>query len=325
MKRPNIKKAFAILTFISLALAASLTYGLMNGHPASAKSASSPSNISAAPAAISSATTAAAQITNMPRTAVYALDTDNTLFVLWPGTTSFVRLVRIPDAQAVGNFIGIDFRVSDGNNNRLYAQTDRGRLYTISLLPGTLGQATLVSTLTPQFPSGYQSLMDFNPVIDAIRDIGSDTSNYAVVKDANGILSTTAVQTSLTYNPNDVNKGVTPRVSAGSYNNNFIGATATIFYAIDRNLDSLVTIDPATDPNETISPVPESIDVYVRRRTRVDWSASGGDKFADCPQYTSARGRAATGSGRIDRHERVGVVINCIENSGSGADKVVVV
>jgi hypothetical protein len=245
MKRPNIKKAFAILTFISLALAATLTYGLMSGHTASAKSANSPSNISAAPAAISSAATAAAQLP-MPRTAIYALDTDNTLFVLWPGTTSFVRLVRVPDGQVVGNLIGVDFRVSDGNNNRLYAQTDRGRLYTISLLPGTLGQATLVSTLTPQFPSGYQSLMDFNPVIDAIRDIGSDTSNYAVVKDANGILNTTAVQTSLTYNPNDVNKGVTPKVSAGAYNNNFIGATATIFYAIDYNRDTLVTIDPAT-------------------------------------------------------------------------------
>jgi len=245
MKRPYMKKAIAILTFISLALAASLTYGLMNGHPASAKSAYSPSTISAAPAAISSAATAAAQV-NMPRTAIYALDTDNTLFVLWPGTTSFVRLVHVPDGQVVGNLIGVDFRVSDGNNNRLYAETDRGRLYTISLTPGTLGQATLVSTLTPAFPSGYQSLMDFNPVIDAIRFIGSDTSNYAVVKDANGILNTTAVQTSLTYNPNDVNKGVTPRVSAGSYNNNFIGATATIFYAIDYNLDSLVTIDPAT-------------------------------------------------------------------------------
>src|SRR5262249_18992874 len=82
---------------------------------------------------------------------------------------------------------------------------------------------------------------------------------------------------------------------------------------------------PSTNPNETISPVSESIDVHIRRRTRVDWSAGGGDKFADCPQYTSARGRAATGSGRIDRHERVEVVINCIENSGSGADKVVVV
>jgi hypothetical protein len=244
MKRPNIKKAFAILSFISLALAATLTYGLMNGHSASAKSASSPSNVSAAPAAISSATTAAAQVF-MPRTAIYALDTDNTLFVLTPGTTSFVRLVRVPDGQADGNFIGIDFRAAAGNNNQVYALTDTGKLYTISLRAGTLGNATLVSSLTPTFPSGYQSLMDFNPVVDAIRLIGSDTLNYAVVKGTNGVLNTTAVQTSLTYNPNDVAKGTVPKVSAGTYNNNVNGATVTLFYALDYNRDTLVTIDPA--------------------------------------------------------------------------------
>jgi hypothetical protein len=87
--------------------------------------------------------------------------------------------------------------------------------------------------------------MDFNPVVDAIRLIGTDALNYAVVKGTNGVLNTTAVQTSLTYNPNDINKGKSPKVGAGSYTNNVNGATVTIFYAIDHNLDSLVTIDPA--------------------------------------------------------------------------------
>jgi hypothetical protein len=244
MKRPNMKKAFAILTFISLALAASLTYGLMNGHPASAKSAYSPSNISAAPAAISAATTAAVQV-QMPRTPVLALDTDNTIFILVPGTTNFVRLVRPADGSINGNLIGLDFRPASGNNDVVYANTDTGGLYTISLRAANLGAATLVSTMSPNFPSGYQSLFDFNPVIDAIRLIGTDGLNYAVVKGTNGVLNTTAVQTSLTYNPNDVNAGKSPKVGAGAYNNNVNGATVTIFYAIDHNLDSLVTIDPA--------------------------------------------------------------------------------
>ena len=246
-KRPNVKKAFAALTIISLALAASLAYGLMSGGSASAKSADSPSNISAAPAVISSAAVAA-QTTGivMPRTPVYALDTDNTIFVLVPGTTTFVRLVRVADAPVDGNFIGIDFRPAGGNNNVLYAVTDTGKLYTIGLTAATLGRATLVSTMTPGFPSGYQSLMDFNPVVDAIRLIGSDTLNYAVVKGTTGILNTTAVQTSLTYNANDVAKGTIPKISAGAYNNNVVGSTVTIFYAIDYNRDTLVTIDPAT-------------------------------------------------------------------------------
>jgi len=241
-KRPYMK--FATLAVIALALAASLTYGLMSGHPASAKSASSPSNISAAPVAISSAATAAAQVI-MPRDVMYALDTDNTIFVLVPGTTSFVRLFRVADAQVDGNLIGIDFRPADGNNDRLYAETDTGKIYTISLRAANLGAATLVSTMSPTFPSGYQSLFDFNAVLNAIRLQGSDGLNYAVVN-SGGNLNATAVQTSLSYNPNDVAKGVTPKVSAGSYNNNLDNATVTIFYALDYNRDTLLTIDPAT-------------------------------------------------------------------------------
>jgi hypothetical protein len=216
----------------------------MSGHSTSAKSAYSPSNISAAPAASSSAISAAAQVM-MPRTAIIALDTDNTLFILVPGTTSFVPLVRVPDGQVDGNLAGIDFRPAQGNNNVVYAVTDTGKIYTISLRAGSLGAATLVSTMTPAFPSGYQSLMDFNPVVNALRLIGSDTLNYACVNNAGGNLNATAVQTSLTYNAADVARGTIPKVSAGSYTNNVNGATVTIFYACDYNRDTLVTIDPA--------------------------------------------------------------------------------
>jgi Domain of unknown function (DUF4394)/Carbohydrate binding module (family 6) len=245
MIRSNVKKAFAALTVTSLALAASLTYSLVSGHSTSAKSAGSPSNIFAATAASASAATVAAQASGiiMPRTSVYALDTDNTIFVLVPGTTAFVSLVRVPDGAVDGNLIGLDFRPADGNNNFVYAVTDTSKIYRIRLTSSGLGSATLVSTVTPSFPSGYQSLTDFNPVVNALRLIGSDTLNYAVVNN-NGNLNTTAVQTALTYNTADVARGISPRVSAGSYNNNVNGATVTLFYAIDYNRDTLVTIDP---------------------------------------------------------------------------------
>jgi uncharacterized protein DUF4394/alpha-galactosidase-like CBM13-containing protein len=244
MKRSNVKKAFAALTILSLALAASLTYSLMSGYSTSAKSAYSPST-NAAPAANSSAMVAAAQTAGiiMPRTPVYALDTDNTIFVLVPGATSFVSLVRVPDGAVDGNLIGLDFRPADGNNNFVYAETDTAKIYRIRLTPSGLGSATLVSSMSPGFPSGYQSLMDFNPVVNALRLIGSDTLNYAVVNN-NGNLNQTAVQTALTYNAADVARGTIPKVSSGSYTNNVNGATATIFYAIDYNRDTFLTIDP---------------------------------------------------------------------------------
>src|SRR5215510_10487209 len=188
MKKTTAKKLFAALTISSLALTALLAVGLMSSPSASAKSKLSPSNTigaSSSTAASSAAVSAAAQTTAtgiiMPRTPVYALDTDNTIFVLVPGTTTFVRLFRVADAPVDGNFIGIDFRPAVGNNNVLYANTDTGKLYTIGLTAATAGKATLVSTMTPGFPSGYQSLFDFNPVLNAIRAIGSDGINYAVL------------------------------------------------------------------------------------------------------------------------------------------------
>jgi len=208
-------KKFIGMTFLALALTAISAFVLMGRHSVSAATAQGA----------------------MPPVFIFALTTDNTLYVLTPGSTVYQFLGRI--AGIGGNdIVGIDFRPAD---KRLYALSDGGRLYTINfnVAPPT---ATLVSTLTPRFASGFQSLMDFNPVVDAIRLIGGDTANYAVVKNASNILATTAVQTSLTYAVGDVNAGKTPKVIGGAYTNNVAGATTTLFYAIDHDLDTLVTI-----------------------------------------------------------------------------------
>jgi Domain of unknown function (DUF4394) len=228
MKKTN--KTFIGMTFLALALAVISAFVLMGRHSVSA-------------ATVSSASTTT-QGGTMPPVFIFALTTDNTLYVLTPGSTVYQFLGRV--AGIGGNdLIGIDFRPAD---KRLYALSDGGQLYTINfnVAPPT---ATLVSTLnTPRFPSGFQSLMDFNPVVDAIRLIGSDTLNYAVVKGANGILNTTAVQTAMTYAVGDVNAGKTPKVNGGAYTNNVAGATTTLFYAIDHDQDTLVTI---ADKNAT--------------------------------------------------------------------------
>src|SRR5262249_40052708 len=221
MRKPKMKKSFVSMTFAALALATTLILGLSGKYSASATQ-----------------TTGVV----LPKTNIYALNADNTIFVMAPGATGFTRLVRV--TQANGNLIGIDFRVADG---ALYAVTDTGSIYTINLSSTNLGGVTLVSNLTPRFPSGYQSLMDFNPVLNAIRLIGSDNKNYAVVN-SGGNLNATAVQTSLTYGANDVNATATPHVAAGSYTNNYVGATVTLFYGIDYDLNTFVTILPAGNP-----------------------------------------------------------------------------
>jgi hypothetical protein len=217
------KKTFVGMTFLALALAAISAFVLMGRH------------------SVSAAASTTAQTTTMPPVYIFALTTDNTLYVLTPGSTVYQSLGRVAGIAGF-DLIGIDFRPAD---KKLYALSDGGSLYTINfnVSPPT---ATLVSALTPRFPSGFQSLMDFNPVVDAIRLIGGDTLNYAVVKGANGILNTTAVQTSLTYAAGDVNAGKTPKVTGGAYNNNVAGATVTLFYAMDYDQDTLVTIADKT-------------------------------------------------------------------------------
>jgi hypothetical protein len=219
------KKKFIGMTFLALALAAISAFVLMGRHSVSAATASSASTT--------------AQGGTMPPVFIFALTTDNTLYVLPPNsiTPTYLSLGRVVGIGG-NDLIGIDFRPAD---KKLYALSDGGSLYTINfnVAPPT---ATLVSALTPRFPSGFQSLMDFNPVVDAIRLIGTDTLNYAVVKGANGILNTTVAQTSLTYAAGDVNAGKTPKVTGGAYNNNVAGAANTIFYAMDHDQDTLVTI-----------------------------------------------------------------------------------
>lgn len=219
-----MKKSFATLTFTSLALAAALTFGLMGKYSASAQDAASSSDSGVV----------------MPKAAIYALDYNNTLFVLKPGAIGFTKLVRVSGVD--GNLIGLDFRPADG---RLYTLTDADTVYTINL-GNNLGAATSVSTVSPGFDGGFQSLMDFNPVVNALRLIGSNDQNYALVNSNGGSLNVTAVQTAMNYRAGDVSAGRSPSISAGAYTNNVNGAQVTIFYGIDSARDTFVTIDPAT-------------------------------------------------------------------------------
>src|SRR5215831_9030371 len=155
MRKPKMKKSLVSMTIAALALSATLILGLTDKHSASATQ-----------------TTGVV----LPKASIYALNADNTIYVMAPGATSFSRLARVTGVN--GSLIGIDFRVADG---LLYAQTDTGGLYTISLSSTNLGAATLVSNLSPRFAGGFQSLMDFNPVVNALRLIGSNDQNFAVV------------------------------------------------------------------------------------------------------------------------------------------------
>ncbi len=174
---------------------------------------------------------------SLPPVAIYAIDADNNLFLRRACDPDFKLLFRVRPFSDGEFLIGIDFRPADG---LLYALSDLGRIYTIDVTPSGAGNVVLISSLNPRFAGGFSSLMDFNPALNALRLIGSDDENFAVVNNK-GNLNLTVVQTGIAYVAGDVNAGVDPNLTGGAYTNNVNGARTTIMYALDYDLDTLTT------------------------------------------------------------------------------------
>ena len=113
---------------------------------------------------------------------IYTLTSDNTIFRYNPATGRFTRTAQVIGID--GNLLGIDFRPADASSTVVYGTTDTGKIYLIDL-SSSQAPARLVSTVAPRLAGGFQSLMDFNPVLNALRLIGSNDQNIAVVN-ANG-------------------------------------------------------------------------------------------------------------------------------------------
>jgi hypothetical protein len=176
---------------------------------------------------------------------VYALTPNNVI--------ARVHGSKVTNAQRVsgvdGKLIGLDFRPSQSTNPTsptLYGLSDTGKVYTIAIGGISDTTATLVGSLGASFDGGMQSLADFNPVVDALRVIGSNDQNFAVVNANGGNLNQTVPQSLMSYAAGDVQAGIDANLTAGAYNNNLAGSTSTIFYALDYARDTLVTIADVT-------------------------------------------------------------------------------
>ena len=141
------------------------------------------------------------------------------------------------DIKGAGTILGIDVRPNDG---MVYGVAGDGTIYTID---AKTGQATMKSKMTETLKPGVVPTIDFNPVADRLRVMGSDGASLRVnVDDGKAI-----VDGSHKYKEGDANAGKTPKVVAGAYSNSWKGTKATALYNVDATTGSLVSQAPPND------------------------------------------------------------------------------
>jgi hypothetical protein len=147
-----------------------------------------------------------------------------------PGTIA--TSVAITGLQSGESLLGIDRRPANG---LLYGLGSTSRIYTINT---TSGVATAVGA-TPFSPAltGTAFGFDFNPVVDRIRVVSTDTSNFRLNPN-DGTLA--GGDTQLSYAAGDSGAGLTPRVVGSAYTNNVNGTSVTTLFGIDSSRDVLV-------------------------------------------------------------------------------------
>jgi hypothetical protein len=135
-----------------------------------------------------------------------------------------------------GALVGIDVRPADG---LLYGLVADGTVVTIAMD----GKATMKSKLDTMLGAGVTGTVDFNPVADRMRIIGSDGMNLRANIDDGKVTTDGALK----YADSDMHKGEKPNIVAGAYTNSFKGTKETALYDIDATIGGLIKQAPPND------------------------------------------------------------------------------
>ena len=165
-----------------------------------------------------------------------ALTGDSTLTIFDADTRKAVRTIAVTGLS--GRLAGIDVRPADG---MLYGLVEDGAIVTIDI---AAGKATMKSKLDIMLGKGVPAtVVDFNPVADRLRIIGSDGANLRVNVDDGKV----TVDKNLNFADGDANKGKKAAIVAGAYSNSFKGARETALYDIDGALGVMARQAPPND------------------------------------------------------------------------------
>jgi uncharacterized protein DUF4394 len=170
------------------------------------------------------------------------------------------------DVKGAGPLIGIDVRPGDG---MVYGVAGDGTIVTIDIKSG---QATMKSKMSEMLKPDATATIDFNPVADRLRVMGSDGTSLRVNVDD----GKATVDGSHKYKDGDPNAGKTPKIVAGAYSNSWKGTKATTLYDIDATTGALVTQNP---PNDGVLNTVGSLGMPVSGPIAFNIVSTGEDKY----------------------------------------------
>lgn len=198
---------------------------------------------------------------------------DKTL--VWFDTDKPAEMKTI-EVTGVDRLHGIDVRPAD---KMLYGVAGDGSLVTINL---DTGAATVVSKLDKMLPDGVKASVDFNPMADKLRVMGSDGTNLRV-DPASGAVTTDG---SLAFEQGDASAEAKPNIVATAYINSFGKPEKTAMYDIDAS----GTFIQQTKPNDGTLKTIGSLGVQLGEAVGFDvqtgedgtntaWLATGGSLY----------------------------------------------
>jgi Domain of unknown function (DUF4394) len=133
--------------------------------------------------------------------------------------------------------VGMDVRPAD---KMLYGVSADGKIWIVDPATGT---ATMKSQISEALPANASITVDFNPVADRMRLMGSDGTSLRINVDD----GKATVDGKHKYAETDAMKGKTSMVTAGAYSNSFAGTKETALYNIDKASGTLVKQAPPND------------------------------------------------------------------------------
>jgi hypothetical protein len=195
---------------------------------------------------------------------VAALIGNDTLAIVDTAQKKAVSTVKVTGLS--GGLAGIDVRPADG---MLYGLVEDGTVVTIA----KDGKATVKAKLETMTTKGVTVTVDFNPVADRLRVIGSDGMNLRANVD-DGKVTTDG---ELKFAETDMHKGEKPNVVGGAYTNSVKGAKDTVLYDIDGTIGGLLK---QASPNDGVLTAVGKLGIKADKVAFDIWSDGNGKNDA---------------------------------------------